>query len=68
MKGDRPPGRLACGLGSFPEGGAGLMDERSGTLAWHGAACPGQDVRAAVTCAVSSELRTKHTLPSRNFQ
>src|SRR5580658_3940737 len=29
---------------------------------------PGQGVRAAVTCAVSSELRTKQALPSRNFQ
>jgi hypothetical protein len=28
----------------------------------------GQGARAAATCAVSSELRTKHTFPSRNFQ
>ena len=28
----------------------------------------GQGVRAAATCAVSSELRTKNAFPSRNFQ
>ncbi len=36
-----------------------------GPLTWHVAACPRQGVRAAATCAVSSKLRTKHTLPSR---
>ena len=30
--------------------------------------CAGQGVRAAATCAVSSELRTKNAFPSRNFQ